>query len=374
MRKLTDRLRGHVPVEGSLAIGGQLDYGVLSRPAEPLFLLRHYSKAVAGKPDEVNRLQAKGHPLEITAKFDGDHVILQALLDGKPYPSAAFTTVDSDLSGDELPGDAAGRASFAPPHRGVFSIYIRHVDRTPGEHGGKKYAEVRQFATLAFQWPLAASGADADAVRKFEGALKNRAVWNDFPGFTANITGEVDARPLAGKVSVGADGGIELKLDDDVVQAWVQEQLESITMHRIANQNPASSRTLPILRFADDDEEHPLGRLLAVENGHFATSYRVLGDQITTVNRLLGGKNMTITVLDNETTLEGRSLPRSYVVQYWDEASGKLERAETVQDRWTRLDKWDLPAEHMMSSSSDGGFEIRRFQLRDHQLLPAKVD
>src|SRR5262249_18325771 len=86
MRKLSDRLRARVPISGPVMAVGQLDYGVLDRPAQPPFLLRHYSKAVAGKPEEVNRLAPKGTPLEITAKFEGDHVVLTALLDGKPYP------------------------------------------------------------------------------------------------------------------------------------------------------------------------------------------------------------------------------------------------------------------------------------------------
>ena len=48
MRRLADRLRGHVPVGGPLLVAGKLDYGALDRPGAPTFLLRHYSKAVAG--------------------------------------------------------------------------------------------------------------------------------------------------------------------------------------------------------------------------------------------------------------------------------------------------------------------------------------
>src|SRR3990172_6875180 len=35
MRKLSDRLRAHVPVEGTLMVAGQLDYGVLARGESP---------------------------------------------------------------------------------------------------------------------------------------------------------------------------------------------------------------------------------------------------------------------------------------------------------------------------------------------------
>ncbi len=275
MRKLADRLRAHVPVEGTLMVAGQWDYGVLTRPLTAPFLLRHYSKAVAGKPDEVNRLQPKGTNLEIVAAFEGDHVLLTALLAGKPLAGTTFFTVDTNLSGEELKADALGRATFKPDAPGVFSVYIKHVDPTSGEHQGASYKEVREFATLAFSWPLVPGGADAEAVKLFEDALASRAAWHDFPGFTAKISGDVDDRPFEGTVTVTADGGVKLKLEEDVVNEWVQDQLESITMHRAASQTPRADRPKPVLRFADDHEDHPLGRLLAFEGGHFATSYRV---------------------------------------------------------------------------------------------------
>lgn len=374
MRKLSDRLRVHVPMSGTLMVGGQFDYGVLARPLQTPFLLRHYSKAVAGKPEELNRLQPKGTALEIVATFETGRVVLSALLGGKPMPGAIFYTVDTNLSGDELKGDADGRATFTPPSPGVWSIYIKHVEPAPGEHQGKIYKEIREFATLAFTWPLVPTMADPEAVKMFEDALAARAAWQDFSGFRAKISGHVEDRPFEGTVAVAADGGVTLRLQEDVVQEWVQEQLESITMHRAASQTPAADRPKPVLRFADDHEDHPLGRLLAFEGGHFATSYRVRGQQITSVNRFLDGKNMTITVLDNEKNAEGRYLPHCYTVQYWKEPSGKLERTETVHDRWTRVGSWDLPSRHTVTISSDNGFSVRSFKLWDHQLPDRKPD
>ena len=58
-----------------------------------------------------------------------------------------------------------------------------------------------------------------------------------------------------------------------------------------------------------------------------ASSYRIKDRQIMVVNRRMGKQNMTITVLDNETNPEGQFLPHSYVVHYWDAATGKLNRS-----------------------------------------------
>jgi hypothetical protein len=369
MKALSDRLRGRLPVEGSLMVVGQLDYGVLGGSPGPAFLLRHYSKAVAGKSDEINRLAAKGTNVEIVATFEPDRVVMTALLGGKPMPNTLFTTVDVNLSNEEIKGDADGRASFTPPASGVYTVYVRHTDPSSGEHRDKSYKEIREFATLTFSWPLAATGADPEAVEMFEEALAARAVWKDFPGFTAKISGDIEERPFDGTVAVAADGGVTLELvDDDAVQGWVREQLESITMHRAASQHAGSEREKPIVRFADDQADHPLGRLLAFEGGHFATSYRIKDKQITSVNRVIDGKNMTITVLDNEKNAEGAILPRSYTVQYWDGATGKPERSETVQARWARVGNFDLPARHTVTAANENGFSVRSFELREHKL------
>ncbi len=371
MQKLTARLRGRVSVAGPLMVAGQLDYGVLDRPGEKPFLIRHFSKAVTGKAAEVVAFTPRGTRLEVLGTPTPDGMTLTALLDGKPMPGAKFTTVAPDLTGEELIGDSDGKVVFKPESRGVHCVYIGHVEPSSGEHAGKRYDEIREFATLSFAWPLEAQGADAEAVEMFETALANRAAWRNFPGFTAKISGTVDGRPFDGDVAVAADGAVKLKLDNGELEPWVEDQLSSITMHRAASQTPAADRPKPMVRFADEDLDHPLGRLLTFEGGHFASSYRVRDGQIVTVNRLIDGQNMTITALDNKQNADGKLLPHLYTVEYWDADSGNLARTETVQDTWTRVGQWDLPARHVVTTASPQGFSTRAFQIDKHQLAPA---
>jgi hypothetical protein len=164
-----------------------------------------------------------------------------------------------------------------------------------------------------------------------------------------------------------------LKIDDEVAVPWVTDQLESIVMHRGTGQPAATGkRAKPVLRFADDEDDHPLGRLLVFEGGRFASSYRVKDRQITVVNRNLGKVHMTITVLDNDKNKDGLFLPRSYTVQYWDAATGALQRTETVQDRWQRFGSWDLPTRHTVTTASGTGLSVRSLTLSRHELLKAK--
>ena len=56
-------------------------------------------------------------------------------------------------------------------------------------------------------------------------------------------------------------------------------------------------------------------------------------------------------------------------MQYWDPTSGDLKRTEAFQERWQRIDKWDLPVLHLVSSSSGAGFAVRSVSFADLQLL-----
>jgi hypothetical protein len=368
-----DRLRAWLPYSGSLVVVGECRYGVLGGTGRTPFLLRHFPKALAGNPGELNKLPPYGKlPLEIVAAIDGEAVRLTALREGKPVPKAEFVTVDAELKNEKVTADAEGRATWKPSAPGHYAVYTRSTSKAAGEVDGKKYEEVRDFATVSFAWPLERTDADAAAVDLFEEALAARADWKDFPGFRASVTGNLDGRSFDGTVTVDAKGKVAVADSDpgreESVVPWVQEQLESLVMHRMSRPAAKGERPRPVLRFGMPKDEHPLGRLLIFDGGRFASSYRVKDKQITVVNRHLGKENMTITVLDNDQNAEGLFLPRSYTVQYWDAATGELKRTEAVQDRWQRLGSWDLPARHTVTTAGPAGLSVRTFTLTKHEL------
>jgi hypothetical protein len=366
VHKGADRLRSLVPSSGGVVVVGACEYGVLARPGQTPFLLRYYPKALAGRPDDLNRLKSRGDlPLEIVARIDGDRVRLSVVRDGKPIPKAAFHAVDLDLNEEQFTAGPNGEATWSPKSPGSYAVYTRHDTKVSGEAGGTRYEEIRDFATLALDWPLVRSGADPEAVALFKKALANRAQWVDFPGFAAKVAGDFDGRPVAGKVTIDADGGVTSQGVDAAARSWVEGQVSSIIMLRRAE---SQGDPEPVLRFADDSDDHPLGRLLTFEGGRFASSYRIKDGRISVVNRNAGRSNMTITTLDNERNRDGKELPRSYVVQYWDAGSGDLRRVETVQDRWARVGEFDLPAAHTVTTASGAGLSVRSLTLSGHEL------
>ena len=365
VRKLPDRLRSRLPADGAVAVSGECTWGVLTRDVP--FLLRYFPVAIHGDAKILNTLRPRPKiPLQITAVVHEDRIEMVALADGKPMPGAMFTTVDDDLVNEELKADKNGRVVFRPDSHGHFCVYTKRVIPGEGTHDGKKYTETRDFATLAFRWPLVPSGGDPKAVTLFEAALAKRANWVAFPGFTAAIGGNVDGRAFGGTARVAADGSVSLDIDEKHAEEWVQDQLGSMAMHRRA---PTRQRARPVLRFADQDDEHPLGRLLTFVGGAMASSYRVRDGEITVVNRAIGPQHMTITVLDNQPNTEGKSLPRSYSVQYWDGKTGKLLRTQSIQNRWKRVGRFDLPTRLTVTTASGTGLNVRSLKLARHKLL-----
>ena len=359
----TDRLRANLPSDGAVSVTGICEYGVLER--EVPFLLRYYPKAISGSLAEINAFKVhEQSTLEIVATVNPDSITLSLLDQGKPVPHAVFTTVDDALVNEELKADGEGRVTWKPANRGHYCVYTKVVRKVSGELGGKKYTEIREFPTLAFQWPTVRSDGDPEATELFEKALALRASWREFPGFKAEVEGDFDGRPFSGTVEIDRTGTVDLKIDQEVASTWVEEQLRSLVMHRIES----PKRATPVLRFADQDLENPLGRLLTFVGGRFASSYRVKDGQLKTVNRNLGAENMTITVLENEKTPEGKYLPRFYNVQYWNAADGRLIRTEAFENRWVRQGAVDLPALNNVITSSESGLSVRGFRLTKHEL------
>jgi hypothetical protein len=366
VHQTSDRLRALVPGQGAVGVIGEFTYGILARPKQPAFLLRHYPKAVAGSASDIAAFRAKPEiPFEIVMRSVDGALEFTVLRDGKPVPLAAFDAVSGQAKGHAFKADKEGKARWKPDVPGHCSVYTGQTLQQAGMHDGKKYDEIREFATIGFAWPLESSGADANAVKLFQEAMSERAAWTKFPGFSGDVEAQADGRRWKGSFTMSAKGDVSIDLDDDVLVApWVKEQLESIALHRL---DRAQSKD-PVLQFADHDTRHPLGRLLLFEGGQFASSYRVKDRQIMVVNRLLGKVNMTITVLDNDLNADKKFLPRSYTIHYWNAKTGVLERTETNQNRWTRVGSWDLPAHVSVAATSSSGQSVKSMTISQHRL------
>jgi hypothetical protein len=211
--------------------------------------------------------------------------------------------------------------------------------------------------------------ADPAASKLLAEARDARATWDHFPGFTADVAVNIDGRLHKGKVTVDKDGSVTLTgPEDKEALAFAKRMLGSVAGHRM----PASEPLDTPCAFPADDAHHPLGRMVRVLNDEYHSSYRIRDKQIMVVNRVMKDQRFTITVLENTANAEGKFLPASFVVNYWNAATGELVKTDANVQTWKRVGKFDLPVEARVITAAKGGdkpeLSARSVTLSNHAL------
>jgi uncharacterized GH25 family protein len=143
-----------VPGTGSRVVVGTCEYGVLQRGDSKPFLLLYYPKAIFGDLPAPERATAGDKvPLELVPVAAAGKLRFKALADGKPLAKADVTVlVPGEMKSAIVATDDAGLTpEFDKP--GVYGAQVRRVETKAGDREGKKYEEVRQYATLVVTLP-----------------------------------------------------------------------------------------------------------------------------------------------------------------------------------------------------------------------------
>jgi uncharacterized GH25 family protein len=131
---------------GTRVVYGVTDYGVLQKGDTKPFKLTYFPKAVIGtataKEATIGKL-----PLEVVAIGSGKKVKFQVLAAGKPLADSEVTVILPDGAKKTATTNKEG---ITPEYDGAgrYGVYAKQIEAKPGEHAGKKYDEVRNYATL----------------------------------------------------------------------------------------------------------------------------------------------------------------------------------------------------------------------------------
>jgi hypothetical protein len=202
--------------------------------------------------------------------------------------------------------------------------------------------------------------ADSVATKLLAEARAARAVWQGFPGFSADVEVNIDGKVHKGRAEVDADGKVTVQLPDEAAAIWARRSLGSIVGHRLPG---SPGEETPCVFAAGDNPHHPLGRAVQVVNDEFHSSYQIRDRQIIVVNRAMKDARFTITVLENRANEQGHFLPAHYIVNYWDLKSGQLTRAESHHQTWQRVGRFDMPRGVLVVTGKAGGQEARSLTL-----------
>jgi N-acetylneuraminic acid mutarotase len=140
-------LEATLPGTGPRIAFGSVTFGVRQRGESKPFLLAYHPKAVLGAVAADRSAVGDRLPAELIAVFEGGKVRFKFLAAGKPVPAAEVTVLKPDDTRVKVATDKDG---WTEPIAGTgrFGAWARHIVPTAGEHGGKKYDEVRHYATL----------------------------------------------------------------------------------------------------------------------------------------------------------------------------------------------------------------------------------
>lgn len=380
--------------EGPILIGGICQYGVLARGKSEPFLLMYYPKLLvkAGATPERGSWVSEGTerlPLEIVPVV-GTKPQLRVLWRGKPAAGVEVSlVVPGHDDAVEAKTDAQGLVAIvAPKADGTYGVRAKHIEKKAGALNGKKYAEVRHYATLTF--PIAKrlapktrrstqsvsfieeekgkSAPDAAATKLLADARAARAVWRDFPGFRADLEVNDNGKLSKGKFEVNAKGKVVLRLDgaDDATRQWARRELLSLVAHRL----PGGPMDTPCA-FADDVTHHPQGRLIRILNDELHSVYRIRDREIIEVHRRMKDVRFTISVLANVWNAEKNCLPACYVVNSWDLKKDALVSATAHHNTWQRIGSYDLPASLLVVDATPARLGSRRIVFTNVRLSGA---
>jgi uncharacterized GH25 family protein len=136
-----------VPGEGARQIYGITDYGVLQRAEGKPFMLQYLSKAIIGDYANVEPL-GKAAAVEIVPVRSADGVRFRVLAGGKPAADAEVHLIaPADSEPKTVKTDSDG---MTPPFKskGQYGLRTLKSEVKTGELAGKKYEEIRRYATL----------------------------------------------------------------------------------------------------------------------------------------------------------------------------------------------------------------------------------
>jgi uncharacterized GH25 family protein len=146
VKKGDHKLTAEVPTDGVKFVQGSVIYGISTKVEKPSILVYHPKAVMAGVTATDATIGEKA-ALEIVPFTAGGKTRFQLLAKGQPVADAEGTVMMADGKKEPVKTNKEGfTEGFSGAGR--FAAYLKLVEAKPGEHEGKKYDEIRHYATL----------------------------------------------------------------------------------------------------------------------------------------------------------------------------------------------------------------------------------
>lgn len=131
---------------------GEANVGVMQRGDDKPHLLIYHPKTILGDAFDPAKALEDLAPVELVPVGAPGAVRLRFLVNGEPKANAEVAVVLPDHSEQRFTTDTNGETQ-AFSHSGRLAAWGRHWEEQSGELTGKKYEQVRRYATLVFDVP-----------------------------------------------------------------------------------------------------------------------------------------------------------------------------------------------------------------------------
>ena len=145
-------LTAEVKQADPLCVYGTVTYGLMTRKDAKPALLVYHPKAVFAGCDPKSAVIGEKAALEVVPVTDAGKTRFRLLAQGKPVADAEGSVVLPGGKKEKVTTDKDGYTPAFDP-AGRYGVWLRHTEAKAGEHDGKKYEEVRHYATLVADAP-----------------------------------------------------------------------------------------------------------------------------------------------------------------------------------------------------------------------------
>jgi hypothetical protein len=209
---------------------------------------------------------------------------------------------------------------------------------------------------------------DPEARALLKQAFEHTARWQpDFRGFTADLAVNTNGEVQSGTVVIQEPREVTVSLPDEATQKWAEEQIGMIAVHRAPRKFEESDGRHRLT--LGEDIDHPFGRRVNIHGDGMQSHYRIKGDRITQINRVMPHVAFTINVEESATTQDHKHLTTKYTVYYFSPQDSKLRNVESFTDTHVRVGKSDLPSTRRIISFENGAVQVRSLTFTNHKLL-----
>ncbi|ELS31015.1 MULTISPECIES: DUF3386 domain-containing protein [Pseudanabaena] len=227
---------------------------------------------------------------------------------------------------------------------------------------------------------------DTSARDLFQAAYENRYTWDpNFPGMTANVSVAIDGVARTGKAKIAQDLSVEVSMDEPLLierttrtpsgeektvsvdegQEWLYNQLRDVVTHR-KRKSFEDAHGKSSFSLGETDESGSVEILVTGDS--MGSNYKVRGNEISMVSRVMGRIGFTINHLGHLDTGEGY-VSSLYTAVFRNPMTNEIVRQARFEDTYEKLGNYYVMTKQVVQSHEQGQTKNYEIIFSDIQLL-----